>query len=216
VADVAAGIQTRRILIDMARKRQRPGSGSAPELLQGRTTRLRFPDLAPILSPIRWAVVGAAAARLYMAERMTDDLDILVRAQDIADVRNRLTRVGATHQGKLGIGRSSWILADGFPLDVIECREEWAETALAEAQVNRDAEGMPILPLQFLVLMKFLASRMQDLADIARMLGQASEEQRASVRAAFAQWLPAETEDLESLIVLGQMELQPTSPPESE
>jgi len=43
---------------------------------------MRFPDLTPLLHPVPWAVVGAAATRLYMPERMTQDFDILVRAAD--------------------------------------------------------------------------------------------------------------------------------------
>lgn len=169
---------------------------------------MQFPDVTAFLAAFPWAAVGAAATRLYMPERATNDLDILVRAEDAARVRDHLTQAGATSQAERSIGGSSWILPDGFPLDVIGCREDWAEKALNEAQTNRDATGMPVLPLPYLVLMKFQASRVQDLADITRMLGQASEEQRAAVRAVFARWLPDEKEDLESLITLGQLEIQ--------
>jgi hypothetical protein len=192
----------------MARKRQRPGSGSTAEFLQRRTNLMRFPDLAPILAPLSWAAVGAAATRLYMPERATNDLDIVIHARDAAAVREKLTRVGATHQGGLSIGGSSWLLSDGFPLDVIESGEAWVHMALIEAKANQDAWGMPVLPLRFLVLMKFQASRVQDVADVTRMLGQASEEQLVAVRATFRQWLPDEMEDLESLIALGQLEIR--------
>jgi hypothetical protein len=56
--------------------------------------------------------------------------------------------------------------------------------------------------------MKFQASRVQDLADITRMLGQANETQLQRVRAVFARWLPDAQEDLESLTLLGQLEMQ--------
>jgi hypothetical protein len=59
--------------------------------------------------------------------------------------------------------------------------------------------------------MKYHASRMQDLADISRMLGQADTEMLAAVRALFAQWLPDEMEDLESLIQLGRLEYEQLS-----
>jgi hypothetical protein len=208
MADLTARTRARRLLIDMARKRQRSGSGSGWMFLSERTTRMQFPDLTPILAPLHWAVVGAAAARLYMPERTTNDLDILIRAEDSGEARTKLTQAGARYQAELSIGGSSWILAEGFPLDVIECREEWAAAAITEAQTNRDAAGLPVLPLPFLILMKFQASRVQDIADITRMLGQASEEQLAEVRAVFLRWLPNESEDLESLISLGQLEMQ--------
>lgn len=206
MTELAARIQTRRRLIEMARRRQKAGSGSATDFLQQRTVTMQFPEIGSVLSPVLWAVVGAAATRLYMPERMTSDLDILIDAQDAAIARERLTQAGATYQGELSIGGSSWILPDGFPLDVLEGREDWVESAIREAQTNRDAADLPVLPLPYLVLMKFQASRVQDLADTTRMLGLAAEEQRAAVRAVFARWLPEEQEDLESLIALGKLE----------
>ena len=75
-----------------------------------------------------------------------------------------------------------------------------------EAQTNRDGQGLPVLPLPYLILMKFRASRAQDVADITRMLGQAGEVQLNAVREVFERWLPGNDEDLESLIALGQLE----------
>lgn len=179
----------RRILIDIARRRQRPGSGSARAFLEQRTTRRQFPNLSAALANIPWAVVGAAATRLYMPERLTDDLDVLVREEDEAGAKARTRDIG-------------------FPVDILTGREAWTDAALAEAADNRDAQNLPILPLPYLVLMKFQASRVQDVADISRMLGQASQASLARVRTVFAHWLPGETEDLESLIALGQLELR--------
>lgn len=169
---------------------------------------MQFPDISKYLPSGSWAVVGAAATRLYMPERATNDIDILIRAEDSAMVREHLERMGAVYQSKLSIGGSSWILPDGFPLDVIEGQETWVSQAIAEAQKNRGAEGFPILPMPYLILMKFQASRVQDIADISRMLGQATENQLNEVRTVFTTWLPSEAEDLESLILLGQMETE--------
>jgi hypothetical protein len=57
--------------------------------------------------------------------------------------------------------------------------------------------------------MKFQAGRVQDLADVTRMLGQASDEALNAARDLFGQYSPADLEDLESLVLLGQMEIQP-------
>lgn len=169
---------------------------------------MRFPDLTSTLRGIPWAATGAAGARLYMPERMTNDLDILVRKADAVTVRQRLQRAGAQFVGELSVGGSSWTLRDGFPLDIIEGDEEWVDLALREASMNVDPQNMPVLPLQYQVLMKFRASRVQDLADMTRMLGQAMEEQLSAVRDLFSTWLPKDMDDLESLITLGRMELQ--------
>ena len=208
MADLATKTRTRRLLISMARKRQRAGSGSSQEFLLERTTRMQFPDPAAILTPLRWAVVGAAAARMYMPERATNDLDILISGRDAEEARAKLGAAGAVYKSNPAIGGSSWTLPDGFPLDVIESRAEWTNEALDQAMVNRGPQGMPILSLPYLVLTKFEASRVQDWADMTRMLGQASEAQLDAVRAVFRQHLPDETEDLESLITLGQLEMR--------
>lgn len=200
-------IQTRQTLIDIARRHQRVGAGSTSNFLAQRTTKMVWLDLTPILAPIAWAVVGAAATRLYMPERATQDLDVAIRAQDATAAREKLARAGFTHLGELSIGGSTWRAPDGQTIDVIEGREEWWEEALREAQTNRDAQGLPILPLRFLVLMKFQAGRVQDLADITRMLGQADTRTLDEVRALFKQFAPADLADLESLITLGKLEI---------
>ncbi|MBM4032843.1 MAG: hypothetical protein FJ291_13795 [Planctomycetes bacterium] len=166
-----------------------------------------FPDLAPALGSIEWAVTGAAAARLYMPERATRDLDVVIRFEDGPRARERLRLAGLSYQGELAIGGSSWRTRDGFPVDVVECREPWVGQALKEAQSNRDSQGLPVLPMPYLVLMKFQAGRVQDLADVTRILGQAGDEALTSVRAIFAQWLPDGLEDLEGLIELGRLEM---------
>ena len=53
-----------------------------------------WPDLTSILSPIRWAVVGAVATRLYMPERMTQDLDIVIQTADGSQARQKLAAAG--------------------------------------------------------------------------------------------------------------------------
>lgn len=205
---MATPADTRHILINIARRRQRPGAGSSTEFLKMRTSQLRFPDLTITLEGIPWAATGAAAARMYMPERMTNDLDILIRKEDSGEVRKRMEVAHASFKGAISIGGTSWVLTDGFPLDIIESDEAWALGAIAEAANNCDPHGMPVLPLQYQVMTKFRASRVQDLADISRMLGQASEEQLQSVRELFTVWLPKDLDDLESLVSLGRLELQ--------
>ena len=56
--------------------------------------------------------------------------------------------------------------------------------------------------------MKYRAGRLQDTADVGRMLGQATEHQLAAVRALFETWAPGDLGDFESLIRLGQLEMQ--------
>lgn len=196
----------RHTLIDIARRHQRAGAGSLPAFLAQRTVEMAWTDLTPILAPIHWAVVGAAATRLYMPERITRDLDVAIQAEDAHAARKKLADARFVHQGDLSIGGSTWQSPDGQWIDVIEAREAWWRDALTAAQSNRDAQGLPILPLPYLVLMKFQSGRAQDVADVTRMLGLAEPAALTATRALFKQYAPTDLDDLESLIALGRLE----------
>jgi len=101
------------------------------------------------------------------------------------------------------------VAPEGSPVDVVELGQPWSAQALAEARDNQDPQGLPVLPLPYLVLMKFEAGRLQDLADVARMLGQATEGMLGAVRRLFGAFHAEDREDLESLIALGQLEMGP-------
>lgn len=198
-------IQRRRLLIDMCRRRIRPGMGSSAESLQRRTAMNPWPDLRAILDGIPWAIAGAVAARAYMPERATQDLDILVRHQDGDEVRHRLEAAGYRYEGRLAVPGFLVRSPEGVEVDVLLGDYPWLEEALAHPLTGPD--GYPILDLPYLVLMKMAASRARDFGDLATMLGLAAEEDLARVRAVVAHYIPTELDDLESLIYLGQLEM---------
>lgn len=197
--------QRRRILIDLCRRRIRPGTGSSVEFLRRRTAMNPWPDLRPILQGIPWAITGGVATRAYMPERVTQDLDILVRRQDGEEVRQRLEGAGYCYVSPLAVPGFLVRSPEGVEVDVLLGDAPWVEEALA--QPRQDPAGYPVLDLPYLVLMKMASSRAQDVADTTRMLGLASEEELARVREAVARHALQETEDLESLIYLGQVEM---------
>ncbi len=166
---------------------------------------ISWPDLRPVLHGIPWAITGAVATRAYMPERMTRDLDILVRRQDEHLVRERLAAAGYTIVSELAIPGFLARSPEGTEVDVILGGFPWLDEALA--QVRYDGMGYPVLDLPYLVLMKLEASRTQDIGDLARMLGLASDDEVARVRIVVALYAPSEMDDLESLIYLGRMEL---------
>jgi hypothetical protein len=170
-----------------------------------------WPDLRTILRGIPWVIVGAVATRAYMPERATRDLDILVRALDGDAVRKRLEAAGYCYRSALAVPGFLVCSPEGVEVDVILGSDPWLEDALAHPR--QDPAGYPVLDLPYLVLMKIVVYRIQDAADISRMLGLASEDELARVRAAISRYAPNETEDLESLIYLGQLETgNPSSP----
>ena len=168
---------------------------------------MRWPDLSEALRGIPWAVCGAVATRRYMPERATADLDIMIEASDAAAAKERLAASGFAFEGTLAIGGSAWRAPDGQQVDVIERADPWVAGALAEAFVNRDEQGLPVLPLAYLVLTKLEASRAQDVADLARMLGAAAESELVAVRRLVAELRPEDRDDLDSLVRLGRLEL---------
>ncbi len=163
-------------------------------------------DLSPVLADIPWCVVGAVATRHYMPERATADLDVAVLAADAPAVWARLEQAGFTRVGPLAIGGVSWRSPDGGYVDVLTLNQPWAAVALEEAEDNRDRQGLPVIPLPYLVLMKLEASRLQDMADLARMLGLADEAHLEQVGAAVRRWRPQDVEDLEAMIQAGRWE----------
>lgn len=198
-------VQRRRILIEMCRRRIRPGTGSGTEFLYRRTAMNPWPDLRPILQGIPWVIVGAVATRAYMPERATKDLDILVRREDSEEVWERLEAAGYRYVSRLAVPGFLALSPEGVEVDVILGDYPWLEEALAH--LRRDPADYPVLDLPYLVLMKLAASRVQDAADLSRMLGLASEEDLARVRAVVARYTPDEADDLESLIYLGRVEM---------
>jgi len=194
----------RRLLRDMARRRARPGTGSARVVLARRSAGAHRPDLTPTPAGMPWAVVGAVATRAYMPERTTQDLDILVAAADRAEVRGRLQRAGFHPVQELAIGGMTWRSPDGALVHIVESEAAWVTDALRS--LEREPQGLPVLDLPDLVLMKVQAGRTQDLADAAPMLGAAAEPTRQEARDIFRRWLPDALEDLESLIALGRLE----------
>ena len=196
----------RKQYIALVQKRVRPGSGSSLAWMQSRTWAYPVADLNRIIRETAFVVVGGVATRLYMPERMTLDIDILVSSQDAPGLYRELNQASGKKIGLLTIGGSSWQLADGTVLDVIESSEAWVTQAVQNP--NLDPTGLPIIALPYLVLMKLQASRAQDIADLSRMLGGADEELLGQVRTVVKTYMDDAAEDLESLIVLGKLEYQ--------
>jgi hypothetical protein len=193
--------ERRRFLIDMALRRARPGTGSSMEFYRRRDWSALRVDLSEIKTP--FAIVGAVATRLYMPERVTHDIDLFVPHAVETTLTVELEQLGFTKQGNLTFGRSTWVNDPGERLDLIASHEPWANDAVATAVTSPD--GLPVVRLPYLVLLKFKASRSLDVGDLSRMLGLASEAALAEVRTVVQRFQPEDLYDLESLITLGEL-----------
>jgi hypothetical protein len=197
-------LKTRQKFIAISLRRVKPGSGSTKEFLQTRTWRRKMADLRDLID-VPYAIVGGVATRLYMPERMTDDLDILIHSSQVERAYSQLAQQQVRRIGELSIGRTSWELPDLTVLDIITSDKPWVEIALQHPRVGPDLQ--PVIDLPYLVLMKLDASRTNDLSDISRMLGLASDRELDEVRRAIKMYDPNSLEDLESLILLGKLEM---------
>lgn len=202
-------LQTRRkAYITLAKRRVRPGSGSSKPFLAQRAAQEKgsIIVLSDIFKKTPFVVVGGVATRLFMPERMTVDIDILVLAADRDLCEEELMEAGCRKLGDLSIGGATWALPDGAELDVIMTDMPWAQEAIAHPVP--DESGVPTISLPHLVVMKLYAGRVQDIADITRMLGAADDEQLQQVRRAVEAYMPDALEDIESMIILGKMEYE--------
>jgi hypothetical protein len=197
-------VKTRRMFINLSLKRVHAGSGSTVEFLRTRTWSRQVTNLRDLID-LPYVIVGGVATRLYMPERMTDDLDILIHCSQSEQVYACLLEKRAIEIGNLSIGGTSWQLPDRTILDVIVSDRAWVMEALLHPRISPD--GQPIIDLPYLVLMKLGASRTTDLSDISRMLGLADDRDLDRVRAAIDAYDPSSSEDLESLIQLGKLEM---------
>jgi hypothetical protein len=197
--------QKRKIFLSLVKKRVQPGSGSSLDFLHKRTWSYSVSNLNLILKQAPFVIVGGVATRLYMPERMTLDLDILIKAEDAKKIYEDLENAGGKKIRNLNIPGSQWQLPDNTSLDVLEGDDEWVTEAVSNPNYAPDA--LPIIDLPYLILMKLSASRTQDLADISRMLGLAKENQLIQIKAIIKQYLSNAEEDLESLILLGKLEM---------
>src|SRR5215216_3277966 len=177
--------QIRRIMIDMAKRNGKPGTGSSHEFMRRRTAMNPWPDLRPILKGIDWAIVGGVATRAYMPERMTKDLDILVHESDGKTVIKRLEQAGYRIASHLAVPGYLMLSPDGIELDVLFGNYPWLKEALAD--LGQDPAGYPVIKLPYLVLMKMEAQRVRDLGDLGTMLGWASDADLDEVRAVVKQ-----------------------------
>ena len=86
-------VLTRQKFIQLTLRRVKPGSGSTNEFLTTRTWNKQVTDLRRIIQ-VNYVIVDGVATRLYMPERMTYDLDILIHEDEaaqayLADTFNR-------------------------------------------------------------------------------------------------------------------------------
>ena len=154
IQDLAA--KKRKLFLSLVKKRVQPGTGSSSAFLHQRTWTYSVTNLNLIIKQAPFVVVGGVATRLYMPEGMILDLGILINAEDAALIYQDLEKSQAKKVGNLSIPGSQWQLADNSSLDVLEGEDKWVKAAVLNP--NYAPDGLPIIDLSYLVLMKLAAS----------------------------------------------------------
>lgn len=209
-----ARLAGRRKLIELSRRRQRAGAGShLLRLMQEVQIMDWWKRVEADLSRggVHHAIVGGVAANQYMPPRETADIDIAVVVTARKEAEQWLASLGWERTGPLAMADregTAWVTPDGRHVDLIFVPTDWGGQAIREARDN-PIDGLPILPLAYLVLMKLEASRLTDTGDIARMLGHQTDEALDGVREVIRRHgRTQDVEDLESIIELGRLEYE--------
>src|SRR5262245_52314818 len=124
---------------------------------------------------IRHALAGALAANAYRNRpRTTEDIDFLVGEEAFEK-----------HAGGFVTMRVPVIEFDGIAVDQVPLTDALRVVEQALNHAPR-SEGVPIAPVETIVVMKLLAGRTQDLADIEGIVGSGVDREllRAEVRRA--------------------------------
>ena len=136
---------------------------------------------------IRHALVGALAANAYRSRpRTTEDIDFLVG--DEAFER---------HPGGVVTMRVPVVEVDGIDVDQVPLTDA---LRVVEDSLNRPpvSDGVPIAPLETIVVLKLLAGRTQDLADIEAIIDSGAD--RDMLRVEVRKAVPDRADTLERLI----------------
>jgi hypothetical protein len=164
-----------------------------------------------LLKDIAYAVVGGVATRMYMPERTTADIDLLVEPEHLERAISQLVENGyslkkqALEFSDTRLGLIGQRLVAEWPVDILSSTQPWIHDAVTS--VRWENETLPIVDLPYLVALKLDASRSVDQGDLSRMLGFASAEDLDRVRSVVSRLLPSDVDDLEQYILLGRYEV---------
>lgn len=135
---------------------------------------------------IRHALAGALGANAYRNRpRTTEDIDFLVGDEALE-----------THAGGFVTLRVPVVEFDGIQIDQVPLTEALRpiEDGLSRAAI---CDGVPIAPVDTIVVMKLIAGRTQDLADIEAIIESGAD--RELLREAVGRALPGGAKTLEQL-----------------
>ncbi|MGD1866782.1 MAG: hypothetical protein ACFB0D_19695 [Phormidesmis sp.] len=179
-----------------------------PKMLSLTRLKALLPDNLP------YAIIGGIATTFYMPTRTTQDLDLLVLANDAELLEQSLARQNWTKLENIYINSEgieilggAWKSSEGELLDLLYTPNlSWAATALRPENTMSAPDGLRVIALPYLILLKLIARRNRDILDIEEMLQYCDKQKIAQIRAVISASMPALSEDLEQHIAIAQMD----------
>lgn len=211
--DVGDAKERRRFYLERGMRKRPLGTGSDTRFLMGLQRREIVVNPSEVFGDIPVLVAGGVATRAYMPERHTNDTDFLVEHANFDEACRMLRNAGFTKNrdlffpnAHLGLYRSAW--TNGTEeVDIMSSPQEWCAHAF-RGNVN-DQTGLRVIPLPYLVLMKFDAARGVDQGDLTRMLGPLPDEKIEAIAKVVALHSgdPGAADEIRQYAQLGRWEL---------
>lgn len=194
----------RKKFLELIRNRSVKYNGGSMKIKNILENRLLLESIFDILKDIKssYAIIGDHAVAIQGYPRTTEDLDILVRSEDIKKIMKDLN---LTYVGPLTIGGVTTKTNLGFELDLVAIDESWADEAIKNAQKSK--YGM-VVSKPYLILMKLFASRStKDDADAIGVLKAMNDQEIEKAKELIETWLPNMVEDLDQMIEIPKLEM---------
>lgn len=163
-------------------------------------------------------VIGGVATRAYAPERTTNDIDFLFAPTDYENAKSQLRKAGYKKGVELFFPTTTLELRgeawhkEQLEIDIITTDQLWLRAAFEHPTF--DQTGLRVIPLPYLILMKYESARARDVGDIERMLAPLPDSQIEDIIVVVEQHSadPEVAEELRQFAELGRLELQ-RSPP---
>ncbi|MEL7360178.1 MAG: hypothetical protein AAFN40_27060 [Cyanobacteria bacterium J06560_6] len=134
-----------------------------------------------LLKDLRYVVVGGIASAQYQPARFTKSVELMVLSEESTTVEQALRSAGWAQLGVISFGGSSWQSQNGELIDLLHAPDQSWVTAALNAPVMTP-EGLPIIDLPYLLILKLSATRAVDISDIVGMLQHASDAEKQRIR----------------------------------
>jgi len=167
--------------------------------------------LSPVLKklPVPYAITGAAAMQVYMPQRETYGIDVLVPEEHAATARKFLRRHSRAHDQ---VSDDDYYSLRWTKTAICQRNSllSWVPQALDAAQQGTSyrESRIPILPLPWLILSKVTTASRQDFLDVARLIVRTTPAQLDTSVSLIKEHLPEALDELRALYRVGKTELK--------